>query len=718
MKKIEILCTLGPSSLNERVVNRLEGLGVDLFRLNLSHIRADEVGEMIEWLQKRTRVPVCLDSEGAQIRTGYLVDPHVTLHQNSTVKVPHHPVPGDAHSFNLYPDGVIDAFEVGDYLSIDASVLVQVIGKVADGVEMRVLIGGRIGRNKAATLERDIEMPPLTAKDVEAMRIGRELGIRHVALSFAHRPGDVDQIRALAHPEAFVISKIECLSGLTHLEAIAKRSDAVLIDRGDLSRQVPLERVPLAQKQIIQVAKKVGVPVYVATNLMESMTTEPAPTRAEVNDVFNTMMDGADGLVLAGETAVGKYPIECASMVKKLIQVFTESTEALPEGNGRTVRHDLAESISLLTVPHGGRLVQRIAGDAERGAAERLPTLTLAARELLDLEQIAVGTYSPLTGPMGQEAVRSVLETHRLPCGTVWPMPIVLPLGEAQARALSPGQRVALRDETGRVRCLLDVTEVFSFDFHEGAEEWFGSDAKRDLRVQRLLQGPTHFAAGEVLLVKRLPAGSGQYQLTPAEMRKLLQKKGWNRTLSFHTHSLPHRVHQHIQAEALARAHADGLYVTVETGAVLPGDARPEVILRAYQILLDFGFQPREKLLIGAMATWGRGIGARENVFQALCRKNLGFSHIVLGRADGEAGQATRQLFEALGDLAIEPVYFESLGWHPGQHAYVPETQPGVLPMCSSGIRKALEHGESLPEWFLQSVVQRSLAAETSLLVR
>jgi pyruvate kinase len=236
MKKIEIFCTLGPSSLNERVVTRLEALGVDLFRLNLSHIRADEVGEMVEWLHARTRVPVCLDSEGAQIRTGHLVDSQVTLHQNSSVKVPYHPVPGDAHSFNLYPEGVIGAFEVGDYLSIDASVLVQVVGKADDGVVMRVLIGGRIGRNKAATLDRDIEMPPLTAKDVEAMRIGRELGIRHVALSFAHRPSDVDEIRALARPDAFVISKIECLSGLTHLEAIARRSDAVLIDRGDLSR--------------------------------------------------------------------------------------------------------------------------------------------------------------------------------------------------------------------------------------------------------------------------------------------------------------------------------------------------------------------------------------------------------------------------------------------------------------------------------------------------
>lgn len=710
MSQTQILCTLGPASLNERVVTRLDALGVDLFRLNLSHIRADEIATTVEWLKARTKVPICLDSEGAQVRTGHLVDPQVTLHENGTVEVPHHPVPGDARAFNLYPEGVIDQFEVGDYLSIDASALVQVVEKNPGGIVMRVLIGGRIGRNKAATLDREIEMAPLTPKDVEAMRIGRELGIRHVALSFAHRPSDVDQIRALAHPEAFVISKIECLPGLKHLEAIAEQSDALLIDRGDLSRQVPLERVPLAQKKIIDVAKQVGRPVYVATNLMESMTTEPAPTRAEVNDVFNTMEDGADGLVLAGETAVGKYPVECVAMVKKLIQVREESRD-------HDVRESLSESISLLVPPHGGALVERIASGEDRSNAERLPSLVVGHADLMDLEQIAVGAYSPLTGPMGRDAVKSVLDAHRLPSDTIFPMPIVLPVSEAEARDLSAGQHVALRDESGRVRSLLDVSEVFTFDFNEHADDWFGSDAKVDRRIQRLLAGPGTWIAGEVLLVERLPTSEAQYQLTPQEMRWLFSKKGWNRAISFHTHSLPHQVHQHIQQEALAQAHADGLYVSVETGAVSSGDCRPAAILRAYQILLDFGFQPRQQLLIGAMATYGRGVGARESVFGAICRKNFGFSHVVIGRSDSESGGAARALFDELGPLSIEPLFYETLGYHPAEHRYVPAGTAGALPIGSNAIRKALEHGEALPEWFLQEVVQRSLAAEGSLLV-
>jgi ATP sulfurylase len=422
-------------------------------------------------------------------------------------------------------------------------------------------------------------------------------------------------------------------------------------------------------------------------------------------------MDGVDGLVLAGETAVGKYPIECASMVEKLIQVYEES-------RGRDVREGLGDSISLLVKPHGGRLIERSASDTDRADADRLPTLTLSGRDLMDLEQIAVGTYSPLSGPMGIEAVRSVLESHHLPCGTVFPTPIVLPVSEAQARELAPGQRVALRDEAGVVRSLLDVSEIFPFDFSAKADEWFGEDAKVDLRVQRLLAGAHRYVAGDVSLVERLPAVSGQYQQTPREMRGLFSRKGWNRTIAFHTHSLPHQVHQHIQQQALESAHADGLYVTVETGAVLPGDCRPEAVLRAYQILLDFGLQPRERLLIGAMATWGRGVGARESVLQALSSENMGFSHVVIGRSDSEAGLAAKSLFESLGGLSIEPLFFETLGFHPGERAYLPQGRPGVLPIGSSSIRRALEQGETLPEWFLQTVVQRSLAAESELIVR
>jgi pyruvate kinase len=264
---MKLLCTLGPASLKDQVIADLEEVGASLFRLNLSHVELDKVAETVSYIQSRTGVPVCLDTEGSQ-----------ELHRVPGVKVRTH----------------------------------------------------------------------ITPKDAAAFAIGRDLGVSHLALSFAHSAEDVDEVRGLSLPGATVIAKVECLAGLAHLHEIARHADALLIDRGDLSRQVPVERIPLTQKGIIAAAKRARVPVYVATNLMESMTRDPVPTVADVyvatnlmesmtrdpvptvaeaNDVFNTLLDGADGLVLAGETAIGKHPVECARMIKRLVHVYWESVD-------------------------------------------------------------------------------------------------------------------------------------------------------------------------------------------------------------------------------------------------------------------------------------------------------------------------------------------------------------------------------------------------------
>ncbi len=702
--KTQILCTLGPSSMNDRVITRLEELGVNLFRLNLSHIALDDVAGVIEYVGSTSSVDICLDTEGAQIRTGYLIEPEVQLRENSTVRVPRWPVPGDARCFNLYPMTVLDAFRVGDFLSIDSDVLAQVIDVNADGVDLRVLTGGAIGRNRATTLERDVEMPPLTEKDVRALAIGRELGIRHVALSFAGHAEDVDEIRSRALPGAFVISKIESLAGLAHLEAIAARSDALLIDRGDLSRQVALEKIPLVQKKIIHVGQRIGVPVYVATNLMESMTTQPTPTRAEVNDVFSTMVDGADGLVLAAETAVGRYPIDCVVMVKKLAQTFEEEA-------GRDPFETLTRGISLLVEPHGGELVQQRVDPAALEEMGELASLVLESQDLVDCEHIALGSYSPITGFMSREAVESVLESHRLPDGTVFPMPIVLRVSEAAAAGLSPGQCVTLCDASGETRALLDVNEVYPFDFSAEAERWFGRDVALDPRVAGLRVPDRVCVAGRVSLVRRAPAPGGLYLMTPQDTRYLFAKKAWNRVVAFHTHAMPHRVHEEIQRRALDSTHADGLYISVETGARAPGDWLPEQVLRAYQMLLDFGLYPPGVVLIGAASTFSRGAGARQAGLLAIARKNMGFSHLIVGRADSEEGRLALELFGRLGSIGIEAVTYETLGYDPDEHEYRAE-RSGTLPIDESRFREALESGETLPDWYVRSIIQESIRAD------
>ena len=195
----------------------------------------------------------------------------------------------------------------------------------SDRVVLRVRKGGSVGSNKACNVHRGIDLPAITVKDRKAIEIGREMGVEHFALSFANRPEDVQEMRELIGPAATLISKIESRSGIANLEGIALISDAILIDRGDLSRQVPLEQIPAQQKDIIGRVKAIGRPVFVATNLLESMVHSPVPTLAEINDIYNTLDDGADGLVLAAETAVGKFPVGCVVMVRRVIAEFERS---------------------------------------------------------------------------------------------------------------------------------------------------------------------------------------------------------------------------------------------------------------------------------------------------------------------------------------------------------------------------------------------------------
>ena len=189
------------SSLNERVIVRLAALGVTLFRLNLSHTRLDEARDRILYVQRATDVPLCLDTEGAQVRTADFVEPTLQLRENSSVRLHRRPVPGDPGNFNLYPETILDELVAGDFLSIDAQVLAQVLRVEPDHATLRVLAGGPIGRNKAVTIERDVPLPPLTSKDLATLAIGRELGIRHVALSaeVSIETSLVDPARAAGH---------------------------------------------------------------------------------------------------------------------------------------------------------------------------------------------------------------------------------------------------------------------------------------------------------------------------------------------------------------------------------------------------------------------------------------------------------------------------------------------------------------------------------------
>jgi len=316
----KILVTLGPSSMSEDIVKRCTDLGVYVFRINLSHTPLDAVAPAIEKIRGWTDVPICLDSEGAQLRNQKMTSEAVAFTEGDVVTIHFEPVTGDSNNISFAPRGIARQFIVGDEISLDFDhIILRVTETQAKNATALVTSGGTAGSNKAADVGRDLDFEPLTEKDTRAIKVGLGLGIRHFALSFANTAEDVDKMRGLCGPGANIICKIESPSGLANLEGIIERADEILIDRGDLSRKIPIEKVPFLQRRIISLARSRKTPVFVATNLLESMVTRKSPTRAEVNDVVSTLLMGADGLVLAAETAIGDYPVEAVTMIRNLI---------------------------------------------------------------------------------------------------------------------------------------------------------------------------------------------------------------------------------------------------------------------------------------------------------------------------------------------------------------------------------------------------------------
>lgn len=315
-----ILVTLGPSSMSADIVRRCAAAGVSLFRLNLSHTKIEDLEPAIRAIQSWTDVPICLDSEGAQLRNQSMVNEAVALTEGDVMTVHYEPVIGDSGNISFAPLLIARHFKKGDRIRVDFDHVEMEITHVgSDNARATVVQGGRVGSNKAADCSRDLPFEPLTDKDREAIRIGLRNGIVNFALSFTNKCEDVQLMREACGQDAKIISKIESPQGIANLESIMQTADAILIDRGDMSRRVPIHKVPFLQRRIIAMARYRRCPVYVATNLLESMVTRRSPTRAEVNDVVSTILMGADGLVLAAETAIGGYPAESVEMVARLI---------------------------------------------------------------------------------------------------------------------------------------------------------------------------------------------------------------------------------------------------------------------------------------------------------------------------------------------------------------------------------------------------------------
>jgi pyruvate kinase len=653
--------------MKERVIQRLDRIGVDLFRLNLSHTDLASLGQQIGLIRQHTKRPICLDTEGAQVRTGRLENGSVAIKLNSIVRFVREPVIGRAQEMNLYPKEIYSQLEEQDILCLDFnSVMVQVIHSTREFIEARALAGGVVGQNKAVVVKKGIRLPPLTAKDIQAIKIGLKLGIKHIALSFAGRGEDVDQLRNLVGSNVELISKIEGLSGMEHLSEITARSQAILIDRGDLGREVRIEALPFVQKAITSQANNIGVPVYVATNLLESMVSHPQPTRAEVNDIINTLLDGADGLVLAAETAIGGYPVECVSMIDKLIRHFEQARpmraipDSLATSDEGVIECKSVISESILQKAHLERKFRRAEGSRR---------LVVEDRVIMDADQIARGVFAPLKGFMTRHVLASVLDDYRLPNGDVWTLPILLQISHETAQTLELGQELVLTGATdGEEYAVLTIADIFTQDLALLARKWFGTDDRKHPGVQRLLQGGDYFLGGPVQLLRRRRTPYFRYDFMPNQTRELFETRGWSVVVGFHTRNVPHRGHEKLLKLAFERLDADGMFISPVVGPKMIGDYESDIVLKSYELLIEHQYLSRESVVLGAFSSYPRYSGPREAVFTALCRRNFGCTHFVVGRdhtgvLDFYRPEESQILFTALGDIGINPIFFDSLNY-------------------------------------------------------
>jgi pyruvate kinase len=389
----KIVATVGPASSSAEMLESLIAAGVDVFRLNFSHGTHEghaKVFRLIRDAEQRCsrHVAVLQDLSGPKIRTGRLAGGvPLTLEPDDELRLAEGDAPGEpGRVFTQYGELIRSAREGDRLLLDDGRIELRVTGTSAGELTTRVIHGGSLGEHKGINAP-GVALPSsaLTDKDKDDLRFGLDLGVDFVALSFVQTADDVLCAREemKTHGRSVpVIAKIERPAAVTNLDAVLEAAQGVMVARGDLGLELPLEQVPRVQKQIIACARRLGRPVIVATQVLESMRVEPRPTRAEVSDAANAVDEGVDAIMLAGETAVGKFPVRTVETLNAVI-VDAESVapveRVIPSIDPTGLRHGRALGEAAVTLATAGQAAAIVAVTREGKTARLLSALRPAA---------------------------------------------------------------------------------------------------------------------------------------------------------------------------------------------------------------------------------------------------------------------------------------------------------------------------------------------------
>lgn len=322
MRRTKIVCTIGPATSDEETLRRLAEAGMDVARLNFSHGTHDEHARVIERLRRigGGGVAILQDLSGPRVRIGALRGGRVELRPGAAVTLVPRAIEGDERAIGVNTPRLIRALRPGDVILLaDGLLQLEVVRATAGGALCRVVVGGELAARKGINVPtRSVDVPAMTAKDRRDLRFGVANGVDLVALSFVQSAQDVRRCRRLARRP--VIAKIEKHEALARLDEILAAADGVMVARGDLGVEIPLERVPMEQKRVLRAANAAGRPAITATQMLRSMVESPRPTRAEVADVANAVLDGTDAVMLSEETAVGRHPVEAVRTMARVLE--------------------------------------------------------------------------------------------------------------------------------------------------------------------------------------------------------------------------------------------------------------------------------------------------------------------------------------------------------------------------------------------------------------
>jgi pyruvate kinase len=327
LRRTKIVATLGPASSEQSIISALFRAGADVFRINMSHTSHDRMRELVRAIrgveaEHDRPIGILVDLQGPKLRIGRFVENPALLLKGETFVLDSNPAPGDAHRVELPHREIFSALEPGHALLLDDGKIRLTTTEVdPERIVTRVEVGGKLSDRKGVSLpDTTVPFSALADKDRSDLEAALDAGIDWVALSFIQRPEDIAEAKKITRGRAAVMAKIEKPQAVHRLAEIIELADALMVARGDLGVEMPLEKVPGVQKYMTRSTRRAGEPVVVATQMLESMINSPVPTRAEVSDVSTAIFEGADAIMLSAESAAGNYPVEAVATMNRIAE--------------------------------------------------------------------------------------------------------------------------------------------------------------------------------------------------------------------------------------------------------------------------------------------------------------------------------------------------------------------------------------------------------------